>query len=482
MFNKLKKKSYYGDTKDGSGRKSSTNSLDNLHSPRPASPSSPRPDSTIPRISQESDRGAAAVALDRGKIISPLLASPPITGGGQSKSNEELTSRKPPSISTENLGAGSQRGSTASTASDSLPSHSHRTSTFFSKRMSKLVNGAGAIGGDSGASLPPVSSPLAHSGSEAASEELPLSSSSGLSGGSRSRFSMLFSPNAAVATMGSKENLASMSAGSSMSLKRQSKRAEGSSSSASNSEKYGTFRLSRRFLDALGFEDGGGSGIGSNSNDDLSSVVSYGGGVDDVEGDVDFSEVDESVSAIGDSLQLMPVQIYVRDSKSPVIHKIKLNETIGAIIKTFLEEGALDFSEADRDPRDWRICKIDRSSVATRLWLPEDSVAYLLKLRDGDEFRLKNVNDQMSLSFRVPPSNEVLQITYLYDSTVKTVVDSLAEKYISPSSGSYGLYEKKIGLWLDDKKSMVSYEIDPEVIRQSVSFIECIMMMTISYY
>ena len=63
----------------------------------------------------------------------------------------------------------------------------------------------------------------------------------------------------------------------------------------------------------------------------------------------------------------------------------------------------------------------------------------------------------------VPNLSKIKEVEFEFDTLVKTVIENLLET-TKTTEEKHGLYYKKVGLWLDETKPMVAYDIfDSEV-------------------
>ena len=145
-------------------------------------------------------------------------------------------------------------------------------------------------------------------------------------------------------------------------------------------DSYGTIssvRLGRRFKEILGLDDD------DINNNDTGSVVSW-----SVE-DQTSSVVDED-DFLTDDLdnKTISLQIYFCSSRTPVPIKVRANAVIHETIKEILDHPDAPVPLEQRDSTLWRLCKVDRSLLVTRIWLSPDQHILNYKLNDGVFFMI----------------------------------------------------------------------------------------------
>lgn len=188
--------------------------------------------------------------------------------------------------------------------------------------------------------------------------------------------------------------------------------------------------------------------------------------------DQDNSREDESLDADDDSVfgisdQLKEIHLFVKSSResSPYscLPKAMISEVIRDLIKGVLVLETPDLPEEEKNPDNWRLCKIDRNMLATRVWLQNDASFDSYKINDGDELRLKLVTEKDAIKILPPQASVAITEAFSFEENVKDFIDRLLSKLgIKAGNQKYGLYYKKIGIWLDEKRTVNSYEIDPD--------------------
>lgn len=79
--------------------------------------------------------------------------------------------------------------------------------------------------------------------------------------------------------------------------------------------------------------------------------------------------------------------------------------------------------------------------------------------------RLKHTSDIEKASIIVPPSHTPHIFEYGFDVLVKEAVASVRAAHLENAAAEekYGLYYPRLGIWLDDGKTLFSYDLQLEV-------------------
>jgi hypothetical protein len=76
---------------------------------------------------------------------------------------------------------------------------------------------------------------------------------------------------------------------------------------------------------------------------------------------------------------------------------------------------------------------------------------------------LKYGTDKDCLKLQVPPSTDTVTLEFGFSETTDDVVKRLKKQHQIDPLIPYGLYYKRIGLWLEGRRHLISYEIEPDV-------------------
>jgi hypothetical protein len=167
------------------------------------------------------------------------------------------------------------------------------------------------------------------------------------------------------------------------------------------------------------------------------------------------------------------VWLFERTRRSkPFFIRVRPMQSVREIIKIALET-VRNNDETYVDPSTWHICKIDPNQLLTLVWFDPHASAAECKINDGvlwffviicvttitkDELMIKNEDEEETFQYRIPALKITGVSTFRFGVTVRQALDKiLAETNIEPIS--YGVYHKKIGLWLDEKRDLMSYDI-----------------------
>ena len=223
-------------------------------------------------------------------------------------------------------------------------------------------------------------------------------------------------------------------------------------------------RFSRKLLDAIGFDRGG---VGS-----LDSI-------DDVADDsVVIDDQDDYNDAATPIYLPCPVHVFWNNEAKSVLIEIRRQDSVGEAIDLYLQHrnqnsGSVasneDFAVVDMNnfgplpsiPGDgYSMFKLDRNALASRIWLPNERTVLDANIKDGDELRIFEKTKNLFFKYSGPPESSLSSVEYSYDETVADVL-----KRIVPTTSlenRFGLFYRKMGLWLDERKSLVAYEFPVE--------------------
>lgn len=118
----------------------------------------------------------------------------------------------------------------------------------------------------------------------------------------------------------------------------------------------------------------------------------------------------------------------------------------------------------------WRMYKIDRNQLAIRSFMEPHFLLQSYNIKDGDEVRLLFDGDVKILSIEVRglESNHCHKsFQYDLDTSLKSLIHLMVDELGLEDEGNYGMYYKKLGIWLDPEHKIATYEIDPQ---ESIEF------------
>ncbi|KAJ3017392.1 hypothetical protein HKX48_003567 [Thoreauomyces humboldtii] len=117
----------------------------------------------------------------------------------------------------------------------------------------------------------------------------------------------------------------------------------------------------------------------------------------------------------------------------------------------------------------YRLCKLERGGTGIRVWMEMGSVLGSYDFMQGDEIRLKHISDIEHTTVIVPPSTTPHPFSYGFTLLVRDAVASLRATHLpaslsttAPVDAKYGLYYPRLGIWLDDARTLFSYDLHPE--------------------
>ncbi|KAI9011465.1 ras guanine nucleotide exchange factor domain-containing protein [Gaertneriomyces semiglobifer] len=155
-----------------------------------------------------------------------------------------------------------------------------------------------------------------------------------------------------------------------------------------------------------------------------------------------------------------PVRVLSHGSVADAIQSIMID------LCHYLETSGSNISESisisDQNKAQFRLCKLERYSPGVRTWMDPAHVLGTYDFMSGDEVRLKHVEDIERTCVIVPPSSVRHTLEYGFDAVVKDVVAKLREEHVGNKEEKYGLYYPRYGIWLEDGKTLFSYDLQPE--------------------
>lgn len=107
--------------------------------------------------------------------------------------------------------------------------------------------------------------------------------------------------------------------------------------------------------------------------------------------------------------------------------------------------------------------KDDRQNPGMRVWFNPDLPISIYSLQQGDELVLKHGSNFEALKITILPSNELVTIEYNHESLVSDTISKLKTKL--NCDGQFGLYNHRLGMWLDGSKTLFVYDLHEQVIQ-----------------
>ncbi|KAI8820233.1 ras guanine nucleotide exchange factor domain-containing protein [Fimicolochytrium jonesii] len=160
-------------------------------------------------------------------------------------------------------------------------------------------------------------------------------------------------------------------------------------------------------------------------------------------------------------------QLFVTHRGQTVHLRVLANNTVGDAIQSILTDFIVATSGSfpvEPNRLGYRLCKLDRQSPGVRIWMESERLLGTYDLLQGDEVRLMHVADKETALISVPPSPTQQSLEYGFDVTVREAVAQL--KAANPGEHSkdakYGLYYPRLALWLDDGRTLFSYDLTSE--------------------
>lgn len=112
----------------------------------------------------------------------------------------------------------------------------------------------------------------------------------------------------------------------------------------------------------------------------------------------------------------------------------------------------------DPDPSKYILCKRDYNTVGNQILLDPEYPVSEYGLKQGDELIMKHIEDIETLDIELPATQSKVSISYNYQKTVTEVIKEL-KTTLKTGEGVYGLYDARIGMWLDNSKTMFTYDL-----------------------
>ncbi|KNC98322.1 uncharacterized protein SPPG_06715 [Spizellomyces punctatus DAOM BR117] len=162
------------------------------------------------------------------------------------------------------------------------------------------------------------------------------------------------------------------------------------------------------------------------------------------------------------------LQLSVEHRAKTLAVRVLYHGTVADAIQSIL----IDFAQAEmHQPKDckeeavdrtgYRLCKLDRNVPGVRVWMDPQAILGSYDFMQGDEVRLKHINDIETSTITIPPSTTPHHFAYSFTVLVKDAVAQLREEHLTKEE-KYGLYYPRLGIWLDDGRTLFSYDLQQE--------------------
>lgn len=115
----------------------------------------------------------------------------------------------------------------------------------------------------------------------------------------------------------------------------------------------------------------------------------------------------------------------------------------------------------ETDPEGFLLGKKDRQNPGMRVWFHYKAPISMYSLKQGDELILQHRKDTLNLCYTVPPSDNVIEMPYNHELTVQNAIKEM-KKARNLDEQLYGLYNPRIGMWLDGTKPLVAYNLEKQ--------------------
>ncbi|KAJ3151096.1 Son of sevenless 2 [Geranomyces variabilis] len=191
------------------------------------------------------------------------------------------------------------------------------------------------------------------------------------------------------------------------------------------------------------------------------------GDFDSTVGSMDDLQTWISNSSLGSLYVPKTVQLFVEHRGKSMHVKVMSHGTVADAIQSTLADLVVATQgefHVENDRVGYRLCKLDSKTPGVRIWMEPGAILGSYDLRGGDEVRLKHINDIEKTTVIVPPSTTPLPFEYGFNMLVKDAVASLkaAHNSVTAMDGRFGLYYPRLGIWLDDNRTVFSYELSSE--------------------
>ncbi|KAI8905244.1 hypothetical protein DFJ77DRAFT_443742 [Powellomyces hirtus] len=215
------------------------------------------------------------------------------------------------------------------------------------------------------------------------------------------------------------------------------------------------------------------SDVGSQSSDSSYKRYSTDGGDGEDDGDLDSTmcSIDDlqqwiSTSSLGSLYVPKTLQMFVEHRGESMHTKVQSHGTVSDAIQGMLADMVVASGgnfHVENDRFGYRLCKLDRQVPGVRIWMDAGAILGSYDFMSGDEVRLRHVTDVEQTTVIVPPSTTPHPFKYGFNMLVKDAVASLKAAHLpSEDEGRYGLYYPRLGIWLEDSRTVFSYDLQPE--------------------
>ncbi|KAJ3158322.1 Son of sevenless 2 [Geranomyces michiganensis] len=161
------------------------------------------------------------------------------------------------------------------------------------------------------------------------------------------------------------------------------------------------------------------------------------------------------------------VQLFVEHRGKSMHVKVMSHGTVADAIQSTLADLVVASGgefHVENDRVGYRLCKLDKKTPGVRIWMEPGAILGSYDLRGGDEVRLKHIDDIEKTTVIVPPSTTPLPFQYGFNMLVKDAVADLkaAHHCSTAADGRFGLYYPRLGIWLEDNRTVFSYDLQSE--------------------
>ncbi|KAH6563341.1 hypothetical protein BASA60_010721 [Batrachochytrium salamandrivorans] len=183
-----------------------------------------------------------------------------------------------------------------------------------------------------------------------------------------------------------------------------------------------------------------------------------------------------SNTVLAEELQHKPVQVNVCWRQSSINVKIALESVVKDVIASVVNDMQLEISKFTTpgvdliaDSSSFLLGKVDHNSPGLRTWLNPDTTIAVYDIKQGDELLLKHISDIEIVTIAIPAQNSRSTLEYKFDLLVSEAIATLRLPFRSAQSEEkerFGLYCPHFGMWLDETKTLFSYNLTQATIIQ----------------
>ncbi|KAL2915221.1 hypothetical protein HK105_205328 [Polyrhizophydium stewartii] len=181
-----------------------------------------------------------------------------------------------------------------------------------------------------------------------------------------------------------------------------------------------------------------------------------------------------SNTVLSSETHLKPVQVNVCWREASFNTKISLGALVRDTLVFILQELRAEIAKTSEqgrdllaDPPSFLLGKVDHNSPSIRTWMNPDTPISVYDIKQGDELLLKHIDDVESVPVAIPPQAERQSFQYKFDLLVSEAIQVLRGMYQSPQSEHkerFCLYCPHFGMWLDETKTLFSYNLSSETV------------------